>query len=1012
MSEVTDGGRNAARGLRYQYLRTLEALMDIAEQSDHDAQSVHVEGLQAPDVAQADSVDYELTNGSGRFLSVVQVKARAPGGAMGAGEIFRILAALVRDRDACRYELLTSAAAGRSAEDLLAALRSGGDAETLRSKIDEILLVVSAVSSRDQLRRLDKEHLIRLRRAAVFFDSRDDAEIIDGLILRLRDYRNQRRSGLGEQSAGLMVGYLISEIFKRAANAAEAAFSIAHFQALLLIEGALLAQTLGCRDWGVVVGPVPAMPDIRRADLLDLIHVGLAVPPGAAAVSRCILTGLSGIGKTSLAASYVLDRADVYDAIFWADAESQEALVSAFERIAGHLYRRNDIPAPVESEHLRDLVHAALSHTSGTWLMVLDNCVDPRLIENWIPHAGRGHVIVTTTDSTMPPKSGTKIEVTPMDSAQAVALLAGRLGPLSEHDGSRAQLQLLERLARELQYWPLALELAAAYLHGSGLGITGIPEYLHRLKLRSLGDYRSIPPDYPRTLIEAIGLCLERIREQIDRPGNQELPAAAWMIIHYAAYMAAQRIPVYLLMAVPIEIDPDDAGVQPIVVDDPDCPAPEIVAILRSASLVRVDEPLPADGLNDDHDQLYDRTISVNTVLQEVIRAKFDHDPHITWALDHLAWHTERWLKQAHLLSAHSRLLILAGHAAAIEEHTGRLEINTDWVAYLRGNLASLYVRQQHNTAKAASLFRTEIGYFIGRNDERARRLTCQASTQLAELLCANEPLPVDEVVSLLENAYLITREFALIAPEGAAEYASQIRIVLRLLELRGISHPKLAMLITAVDDLIGHLPVTPFAKVGKTLSDADASLRQRDPQHAVELCRDLLREPFFTENVEINIVIRCQARRLLILALADMEDLDAARTELNTFLKEAQPPTFFIREIQALVHDAGLACAGLSISWKSPLAAYLLTRMLSNGNAELIEATYPGEIAARIRLLRAADTLALGQLEQASQHLEIAANGLSQSGSPSAQSQAWTTFANIIREEINWANEHLPPSA
>lgn len=553
--------------------------------------------------------------------------------------------------------------------------------------------------------------------------------------------------------------------------------------------------------------------------------------------------------------------------------------------------------------------------------------------------------------------------------------------------------------------------MAAAYLHGSGLGITGIPEYLRRLKLRSFDDCRSIPPDYPRTLIEAIGLCLERVREHIDGPGNQELPAAAWMVIHFAAYLAAQRIPVYLLMSVPFEIDPDDNGAQPIVVDAPNCPAPEVVTILRTASLVGGDEPLPSDGLNDDHDRLYDRTISVNAVLQEVIRAGFDHDPRITWTLDHLAWHTERWLQQAHRLGAHSRLLTLAAHATAIEEHAARLEVNSDFVSYLRGNLASLHVRQ-HDTDKAIALFRAEIGYFIGRADERARNLTCQASTQLAELLCASEPVPIDEVVSLLENAYLITRELALIAPEGAAEYASHIRTVLKALELRGTIYPKLAMLITAIDDLVAHLPVTPFAKANRILLDVETNLDRRDPARSAELCRGLLGEGFLAENVEINAVIRCEARRRLIEALAHMGDLNAACAELDTFLKEAQPPTLFIREIQGLVHNAGLVCAGLSIAWKNPLAAYLLTRMLSNGNAELIEVTYPGEIAARIRMLRAADALALGQLEQAHQHLEIAANGLSQPASSSGQIQAWKTFADILREEINAANERLPPSA
>jgi len=974
--------------------------MDVVERGDHDVQLVHVEGLPAPDATPVDSVDYELTDDKGRTFSAVQVKARTPGRGMGAGEIFRVLAGLVRVRDACRYELLTNAVAGSSAEDLLSALRSDGDAEKMRSEIDEILAAVSAVSPRDQLRRLDEEHLGRLRRASVLFDSRDDTEIVDGLISRLRSYRNQRHAGLGEQSAGLMVGYLISEIFRRAGNSAEATFSIADFQALLLIDSTALAQTLRARDWGLVVGPVPAMPDIRRAELLDRVHACLALT-SAAAVSRCMLTGLSGIGKTSLAASYVLDRADIYDAIFWADAESEETLVSAFERVFRHLYHGNNPPVPVDPEHLRDHVHAALSRTSGTWLMVLDNCANPRLIENWIPNAGRGHVIVTTTDSTMPPKSGTKIEVGTMDSAQAVALLAGRLRAVSEHGDSQAQLKLLELLASELQHWPLALELAAAYLHGSGLGIRGIPEYLRRLKLRSLGDHRSIPPDYPRTLIDAIGLCLERIREQIELPGNQELPAAAWMVIHFAAYLAAQRIPMYLLMSAP-GIDADDSGAQPIVVDDPDCPAPEVVTILRAASLVGVDEPLPADGLNDDHDRLYDLTISMNAVLQEVIRAGFDHDPRITWALDHLAWHTERWLKQAHILGAHSRSLILAAHAAAIEEHTARLQIETDWVAYLRGNLASLYVRQRHNTDKSIALFRAEIAYFIGRDDERARKLICQASTQLAELLSEGEPAPVDEVVSLLESAYMITREVALIAPDDAAEYASHIRIVLKNLELRDNIFPKLPMLITAVNDLVARLPLTPLAKAEMVVLDAEISLHRRDPRRAADLCRSLLSEQFLAENIEINAMIRCDTRRRLIEALAHMGDLVAAARELNTFLKEAQPPIFFVREIQGLVHDAGLVCAGLSIAWKNRLAAYLLTRMLSNGNAELIEVTYPGEIAARIRVLRAADALALGQLERARQYWETAVSGFSLHGDSSQQSQAWKTFADILADEIN----------
>ena len=84
-----------------------------------------------------------------------------------------------------------------------------------------------------------------------------------------------------------------------------------------------------------------------------------------------------------------------------------------------------------------------------------------------------------------------------MATLQAVELLRRRLAR-GKPDGP--QLKQLVRLARELECWPLALELASAYLHGSGLGIDGTTEYLRRLKLLSLGGHDSVPPDYPRTL--------------------------------------------------------------------------------------------------------------------------------------------------------------------------------------------------------------------------------------------------------------------------------------------------------------------------------------------------------------------------------------------------------------------------------------------------------------------------------------------------------------------------------
>jgi polynucleotide 5'-kinase involved in rRNA processing len=101
--------------------------------------------------------------------------------------------------------------------------------------------------------------------------------------------------------------------------------TVGEFERLVMASGAVLARTMGRRDWGAVVGRVPVVPDVRRSDLLDQVHAALSLPSAQRGVCRCMLTGMSGIGKTSLAASYVLDRADVYGAVFWVDGENPAA---------------------------------------------------------------------------------------------------------------------------------------------------------------------------------------------------------------------------------------------------------------------------------------------------------------------------------------------------------------------------------------------------------------------------------------------------------------------------------------------------------------------------------------------------------------------------------------------------------------------------------------------------------------------------------------------------------------
>lgn len=1002
---MSGGGQSAAWGLRYQYLRTLEALVDAVEESCHGVVAVHVEGLPRDGEQAPDGIDYELTDTDGHVVLAVQVKARAPGTEMGAGEVFKALVALVRGRDAARYELLASAEAGGSAKSLIAVLRLGSSVTEARAAIGEILASVSASRQLALLGDLKDKHIVRLCRAQVEFDLRDEEEIIEQMRARLRQYRNQASVGLGEQSAGLLIGYLVSEVFRRAANATEATMLVARFRELLLSDGATVARALGRRDWGVVVGPLPAAPEVRRADLLARVQDALPLKVSGVAVPNCRLTGLSGIGKTSLAAAYVLERADIYDGIFWADAESPMTLASSFSRIYREL-RGHDALVPDDPAVLRETVLSGLSCTAGRWLLVLDNCVDLRHVDDWVPKAGRGHVIVTTTDSASPPWASTAVPVTGMAVAQAVELLSWGLGLQMAPDGP--QQKLLVQLSKEMDCWPLALKLACAYLCG-GYGLDDIPEYLNKMKVPSLRNPDLVPPRYPRPLVQAIELCVERIREKTTspQPAVASVAVTALVVLRISAYLSSRQIPAYLVMSVP-EIEPGEnafrGAAMPVVADYPDLPAAGVVRMLRGQSLVMVDEHLPPYRLNDQDSRRYDYTIQVNSVIQEVTQDTFDRDRITSMIIDRLAWHTERWLRSAIDLGAHERALILAAHAAAIETHATRLDLESDFIAYLRGNLATI-LAQQNRKEETARLLRAEIDHFRGRGEEHARLLTCQASVQLATVLAvmlvedgatpADAPGLANEIASLLETAYFFVLDDLLSAnPDGAAYLAANIHGVLQDLELNDVCHERLAMLRTAVEDLGGRLPGTELSRAKQACHEiVDCMDEHRDVPRAAEIAKNLLAD-LVTANTHEGMQLRCQARKMLIEALAVQNELDAALAELDRFIADAQPRSMYVREFEYLMHNVGLNCAILS--WmRFPMAAELLSRLLSGGRAELVQHAFPGDGAARVRLLRGVDALHRGDLDLARKCLEDFR--LQDGNSPRAgKPQQWTGWRNI----------------
>jgi hypothetical protein len=1000
---MSDGGRSAARGFLYQYVRTLEALLDAADRDF--VRAVYVEGKNAgAEEHLAESVDYELVDHAGVTVAAVQVKRRGPDYFLGPAEIFRALSGLARDRDALRYELITNARLGESATALVEILRSGAGPGELRRRISGVLSAVRAVHAQAELLRLDEEDMTRLGRAVVTVDLREDAEVHEAMRTRLRRYRNDHHRGLGDAAAGLMAGYLISEIFAGAADEGRAEITVAALRSRLLADSATLRAAVSRRDWGVVVGPVPGWPDIHRGGLVEQIAGALPCREEETAVRRCLLAGPSGIGKSSLAAAFIMDRADLYDVIFWADAENNTALMGSFARVLAHLAGSGDDDA-ANAARLRGRVHDALANSAGRWLMVLDNCTDLRAVEPWIPRAGNGHVIVTATDDAAPPGSGVKITVGPMSEGEAMTLVGTRL---SASGGIRQQdAELIRRLVHEMERWPLALELAAAYITAGGMGAADIPRYLDTLKMRSLDHARAVPQGYPRTLVEAIFLCLERIESQSRHDGDPAGVAAS--AVWFAAYLSSRRIPVLVLITA-VMLDPEAAGglqmTTPCYMSPSVCPEPEVISLLRSESLVSLDEPLPSEGLTGS--EASDATVSVNSVLQEVLRYRRDTDPRVPeHVLGRLAYHVALWLAASHGAADHTRTLTFAAHAASIHEHAVRLGADSDYLALMRGNLAPV-LQRRGDTAQAAALLRAEIAQVENKPAEHCVLLCCQAQIMLAGVLADDEPPGYAEILKLLGSAFVILQARAADHPANVASLALGIQGTLRRVIPRpwgpdGKLMHDMSQLEAVVTDLLGRLPGTDVSAALQVLEEAETAVLSGSPQIAIEKCRAVLDKLARDAPEDVTVhQLQAQARRVLIEALIDLGDVASASQELGTFWSATEPAELHAAIREQLLHNAGQA---LALKWLTsdeppPAIIELLRSMLIPQLTEPIEAAFPGRTAARIRLLKAVSALASHDESSASAHLEIALPGLTSDG-PADRNTGWLVVARLTQKAL-----------
>src|SRR5438045_3533214 len=205
--------------------------------------------------------------------------------------------------------------------------------------------------------------------------------------------------------------------------------------------------------------------DMDRAHEGSRRTLGVLSPDSAASGRAAItpphaITGLGGVGKTTLALRYAYAHLADYDLIRWLPAEEPATLAAAYAGLAAPLGLD---PATPDQPALIAAIRARLERTPR-WLLVLDNATDPASLDPYLPRLGAGHVLVTSRRQDWGEAAGTlELDVLPED--EAVALL---LGDAPADDAARAQAAAL---AAELGRLPLALAQAGAFMRARKLDV-------------------------------------------------------------------------------------------------------------------------------------------------------------------------------------------------------------------------------------------------------------------------------------------------------------------------------------------------------------------------------------------------------------------------------------------------------------------------------------------------------------------------------------------------------------
>ena len=242
--------------------------------------------------------------------------------------------------------------------------------------------------------------------------------------------------------------------------------------------------------------------------------------------------GLGGIGKTQVAIEYAYRYREEYQEILWVRASEEVELVSGFLEIARLL------KLPVSEEKDESLVIAAVKQwlvRHKDWLLILDNADEIRMVRKYLPVTHQGNILLTTRAQATGIYQ--RIEIKKMEPKEGALFLLRRAklipGQVGLDGVSEEELGFAERISREMDGLPLALDQAGAFIEETPSSLAEYLDLYQQAGATLLEERGELAIDHPSVRI-TFSLAFEKVLER-------NLAAADLIIV--CAFLAADGIP-------------------------------------------------------------------------------------------------------------------------------------------------------------------------------------------------------------------------------------------------------------------------------------------------------------------------------------------------------------------------------------------------------------------------------------------------------------------------------------